>query len=263
MKTFALASLFHFILAQNLAGAVQESEKILEPSQQIHLKTSDEVEVVADFYAPKQSATGKSPAAILIHMYPANRKSWRPLVPKLRKACFAVLCYDIRGQGESVRPKEQNLKSRYGRRDPKLFAGAWRDTEAAVKWLAKQKIVDSRRVVLIGASVGCSISLDYAASNKDIRAVVCLSPGTNYMGLNSIEHIRKLGRRPVLLIAPQAERAAVLKLAEVARNATMEIHPGSSRLHGTGMFAAPYGKNLSNRIVEFVKKGAKQSEQIS
>src|SRR6185369_17684310 len=55
------------------------------------LKTSDGVEIIADYYAPKAGDTGHSPAAILVHMYPAQRQSWLPLVPSLLDAGFAVL----------------------------------------------------------------------------------------------------------------------------------------------------------------------------
>lgn len=183
-----------------------------EPSI-VHFKTSDGVKIVADYYAPKTGGKKKAPVAILVHMYPAQRGSWKPLVARLIDAGFAVLAYDIRGTGESTEPAAMKLRAKYKGRDKDHFNNAWRDAEAAKTWLAEQPGCDTSRVVMIGASIGCSISLRFGGMDGDVKAIVCLSPGTNYMGVDSIADIRKCTGRTVLLVSPEAEFGNVEKLA--------------------------------------------------
>lgn len=222
------------------------------PAERVTFTTTDGVEVVGDYYAPTTQAAGRrAPCAILIHMFPAERTSWQPLAPSLLERGFAVLAYDIRGTGESVLPRSKYLRRLYADRDPKHFASAWRDAEAAVAWLRKQKACDATHVVLIGASVGCSIAIDYAGRNKDVAGVICLSPGVDYMGLDSRSHIRKLGERRVLLMAPEGERDGPRQLAKVDKSAVVEIKPGGAEYHATRMFNTDYGPALMRRIGDF------------
>ena len=223
--------------------------------QAARFETSDGVKIEADYYPAAVKEGEKAPAAILIHMYPADRTSWKPLAPGLHEAGFAVLAYDIRGHGGSTEPADKKLKEAYDKRDSKLFADAWKDVEAAKGWLGKQPGCDVSRMALVGASVGCSIALDYAGRDEAVKAVVCLSPGTKYMGVDSITHIKKCGKRAILLISPESEYKAVEELIKASDGAAKgEKHPGGEKEHGTGMFKADYGKTVRENIVAFVSK---------
>lgn len=226
--------------------------------QRIVLTTKDGVNVVGDYYAPQPSKK-KAPCAILIHMYPATRTSWQPLVPSLHAAGFAVFAYDIRGTGESIGPKEKEryLKRWYSDRDGEHFSNAYQDTVAAADWLTARAECDATRTILIGASVGCSISIDVAARDGRAVGVICLSPGVNYMGLDSRKHIRKMKGRPVLLVAPQAERSDAETLAKLCKSAQTDVRPGGKNLHGTNMFSADYATDLMARITDFARDAVK------
>ncbi|GJQ25994.1 MAG: hypothetical protein HBSAPP02_10260 [Phycisphaerae bacterium] len=257
--------------------------------QTVSFKTSDGITIEADYYAPKPAdnsaelksgdakaddKTGekpvasadarnvaKHPVAILIHMYPADRTSWAPLVPKLHDAGFAVLAYDIRGKGGSSGGADSKLARQYADRDESLFADAWKDCEAAKKWLTARPECDTTRLVCIGASIGCSISIQYGAKDKDVKAVVCLSPGTNYFGVDSVAHIKKLMPRDALLIAPEGEYAAVTKLIQASGDkAVGGMFPGGRERHGTNLFAPDYRRSgeIMDAIIEFVTKATKK-----
>lgn len=252
--------LFFLLVAVTVPAAAQAPtvKEPLTPSadqpQAVKFETGDRVTIAADYYAADVKKGDQAPVAILIHMYPADRSSWAPLVPGLRKAGFAVLAYDIRGHGGSTEPADKKLREAYDQRDPKLFADAWKDVEAAKKWLAKQPGCDVARVALVGASIGCSISLDYAGRDEAVKAVVCLSPGTKYMGVDSIAHIKKCAKTPILLISPEGEYAAVEELLTASGGkAKGEKYTGGEERHATRMFDAPYGKQVMGRILEFVK----------
>jgi pimeloyl-ACP methyl ester carboxylesterase len=230
--------------------------------QVVQFTTEDGVSIVADYYAPEVTGKEKAPVAILIHMYPANRMSWSPLVPDLCKAGFAVLAYDIRGTGGSVEPAKMKLKKRYKRRDSELFKAAWQDTAAAKQWLGSQASCDVSRIALIGASIGCSISLDYGSRDEAVKAIVCLSPGTDYFGVDSVEHIKACGERAILLIAPESEYAIVKKLVKASGGvAKGKKYAGGRKQHGTNLFHSDDGKKVKRRILAFLRKVLPAEEQ--
>jgi len=221
----------------------------------VTFQTADGVTIEADYYPVKVDAGKKTPVAILIHMYPADRSSWKSFVPALRKAGIAALAYDIRGRGGSVKPAGKKLRQGYDNRDPAHFKNAWKDAQAARKWLSRQKNIDGRRTVLIGASIGCSIALEQASRDAKIKGVVCLSPGVDYFGVDSIAHIKKCSTIPILLLSPEGEFAAVRELVKASGGrAKAGKYPGSHEHHGTGLLEAKYGKKVRRRIIKFVKK---------
>jgi dienelactone hydrolase len=210
--------------------------------------TADGVEIVGDYYAP--AGAEPAPGIILLHMYHQDRHTWKPLIPKLVEAGFAVLAIDLRGHGESVRPAAQKLAQRAAERDSKLFNDMHQDVAAAYVWLAKQAHVDLAQFGLVGASVGCSVALDYAARDKSVDAVVCLTPGKAYLGVDSVAHIKAVGERPLLLLASEAERADSDALAKL--NASTEVRVvGPGTVHGTAMFGQIEG--IEQQITAFLQ----------
>lgn len=224
--------------------------------RKVTFNTPDGITIEADFYPVKVEVGKRTPAVVLIHMYPKNRSSWKEFVPDLRAKGIAVLAYDIRGTGGSTKPDSMNLTEQYKARSTALFQLATLDAVAAFDFLRQQEYIDTSRVALIGASVGCTISLDFANQTSDAKAIVCLSPGVNYFELDSLATIKTAASYlPVLLIAPEAEYDQVEKLAEVggARVET-EKYPGGKEYHGTNMLSAPFGDKVRERIVTFLVK---------
>lgn len=196
--------------------------------------------VIAGRYFPPPRRKGRAPMAILLHMFGSDGSAFDPLVPNLHKAGFAILAVDLRGHGESVGPPEMRLSERVYERDRKLFAAMDRDVEAAYIWLSRQPELDPARFALVGASIGCSVALKYAARDRSVDAVACLTPGTLYLGIDSLSDARKYGQRPALLIASEDERAACDELARVVAGAAVHIVPRAGTqdkmaLHGTRM----------------------------
>jgi pimeloyl-ACP methyl ester carboxylesterase len=189
-------------------------------------------------------------------MYKRSRSDFEPLVPHLSAAGLAVLAFDLRGHGDSTGSAAMKLADRVDQRDPKLFKDMAHDLTAAYEWLRDQSDVDPARFALVGASVGSSIALDYAAQDKSVDVVVCLTPGISYLGINAAEAVAKIGDRPLLLLASQAERAAVDELSRLTPKALTEIVPGppagqdQMALHGTRMFTKVPG--IEERIAKFL-----------
>ncbi len=223
----------------------------------VTFETSDGVTIEADWYPVKAEDGEKTPAAILIHMYPAQRASWKPMVPLLRdRLGVSLLAYDIRGTGGSIKPVEKELEKGYQGRDAEHFGNAWKDTEAAYAWLGQQDFINTDRVILIGASVGCSISIDFAHREPKIQGVACLSPGTDYMSIDTLSHIKDVKNAKVLLIAPKGEYAAVESIMDAGKGKAKikgKEYPGGRENHGTRMFDADYGMKVKKRLMQFAR----------
>jgi len=222
--------------------------------------TADEVVIIGEYVAPRTGKDARAPIAILLHMYNSTRSAFAPLIKPLHEAGFAVLAIDLRGHGESVAPSSMDLAGRMQRRDPDLFRKMFNDVTAAYLWLRDQPGVDPARFVLVGASVGCSVALDYAGRDRSVDGIVCMTPGTAYLGLDSQAHIEKCKDRPVLLMAAEEERSACDRLAKVVgESATVHTVPnqpalGEMGLHGTRMFGKVGG--IEKTIVDFLVKVA-------
>ena len=221
--------------------------------------TTDDDQMIAGTYYPPAGRERKTavPMAILLHMYDSDRSSFSPIVGPLHDAGFAVLAIDFRGHGASVGPLAMKLADRVKSRDPDFFRQMYRDVMAAYEWMRDRVETDPTRFALVGASVGCSVALDYAARDRSVDAIVCLTPGTDYLGLDSVSHIDKYGDRSLFLVASDTERSAADQLAELARRATVHIVKNPSalkptQLHGTRMFGQVPG--IEKRIVDYLKE---------
>jgi dienelactone hydrolase len=221
------------------SGSLDDSSKTLTPEKRAALFGKTEP---------------KAPIVILLHMYQHDSSSYDPLIPFLHEAGFACLAIDLRGHGDSVGPKALHLAEKVDRKDKNLFAKMDRDVTAAFSWIVQQKEVDPTRVGLIGASVGCSVALDYARNDASVDAVICMTPGTDYLGIDSVKHVKEYGRRDLLLLAGEDEQKAAKELGKIVPAAKLKIFDNPSppqAIHGTRMFGKVPG--VEKLIVDFLK----------
>ena len=237
-----LPNLLSLLVGIGLTSAVTG----VEP-EVVRFETLDGVKIVADYYAT--DGDEPAPVVILLHMYRSNRAAWEPLVPALHRAELAVLAVDLRGHGESVEPGDMNLADKSKTRESGLFNSMHSDVEAAYHWLSKRADVDLTRVALVGASVGCSVALDYASRDRSVDVVVCMTPGENYLGVDSKTHIARLRSQPVLLLATTGERKASDALGKLQATAVVDM-VGGGTVHGTRMFGRISG--IEERITTFL-----------
>ena len=242
---FVFTAFVAFTLVFSSANA-----EMIKP-QKAEFETTDGVKIAADYYQPMGRAI--APPVILLHMYKSDRTAWKPLVEPLHNAGFAVLAIDLRGHGESIKPENKQLRQKVEKRDTRVFNNMHKDVAAAVKWIRMQPNVDQTKLALVGASVGCSVAIDYAGRDKTVCAVVCLTPGEKYLGVDSTRDIKKIGKIPIMLLASKDERKATDTLAKLADNATAEI-VGEGKIHGTMMFGVI--KDIEDRIVKFLHKNS-------
>lgn len=237
--------------------------------ERIIFETEDGVQIVGDYLEAAKGA----PTALLLHMMPATRMSWHPFMVKLCEAGFNSLAIDFRGHGESVRGQTSMYSAgsgvTKGRRfdldngfktfDHKKFTDQEQqakilDVRAAVAWLEKNRGVDKDNLVLIGASIGANLALQYMAEDPSIKKVVLLSPGFNYRGIKTDQLMKKLvPDQRVLLVASDDDEYSFKTVKELNRLAlkNSELWEFSGLGHGTTMFERR--PELMSEVVGWIK----------
>ncbi|GEM_PF-1169194 len=213
--------------------------------EKVSFETQDHVTIKADFYLERSYA----PTVLCLPMYRHTRKTYAALVTPLRRAGFNILVMDLRGHGESA----PELAERVQNRDPRVFNSMHLDVEAAIRFLGKRGL-DTTRLGLVGASVGCSVALASAVRYPgSFRACVVMTPGANYLGINSLRDARRWHGIPLLILSSEEEapRVKVVADAFAGPRTAFRIVPGSNR-HGTRMFGKV--KGIENDIAAFLKK---------
>ncbi|OGL66411.1 hypothetical protein A2856_01815 [Candidatus Uhrbacteria bacterium RIFCSPHIGHO2_01_FULL_63_20] len=197
--------------------------------ERVTFVTEDGVEIVGDWYP---SEGGRF--AILLHIRPATKESWRRWAEILQARGVSVLAYDQRGHGESTMggtidfEKLSDDESRAKRLD----------LEAAYAWLQGKGATESD-TFLMGGSIGANLSIRFLAEHPGVKRAVALSPGLDYRGVTTDDAIRKLSDdQRVILIASDDDQhdsfASCAKLNALAPERTTFL-PQKGLGHGTNM----------------------------
>lgn len=201
-------------------------------AETVKFATSDGWEIVGTYRAGRAG----DPAAILLHMLPADRRSYDDFGARLAGAGFNVLAIDSRGHGESLQHDGKTRKYQDFSDDD--HRSSVEDVAAAKAFLAERG-ADTSRLVIIGASIGANFAIIHAAGDEDVRAVVLLSPGLDYHGVKTLDAMAAYGGRPAYLVASEEDTYAaesIGKLHEVAGGAEFKLFNNAG--HGTRIFEA-------------------------
>jgi len=166
---------------------------------------------------------GPHPGVLLLHMIYGSRMQWQDFAPQLSQAGYASLAIDMRGHGETG-----------GKAD---WTQARDDLQRAWEFLAARPEVDPQRTAIVGASMGANMALVSGTAEARVKALVLLSPGLNYYGVQTEDPIAKYGKRPVLIVVSRDDSYAAAssqKLSELAQGAVqLQLYEHAG--HGTEM----------------------------
>jgi pimeloyl-ACP methyl ester carboxylesterase len=185
----------------------------------------------------------KAPALILLHMRGGDKSTWGSLPEALLGEDFAVIAIDMRGHGQTVDPSgRQAALTQLTKSD---YRGMLFDIGAAHAFLADQPDVDGERVGIIGASIGANLGVIYAASDRRVRTVVCLSAGLDYAGLTVLDYMEALDKRPLYLIVARGDKYSYESSAKIietsAADGLKSMRAFDGKDHGTELLAAHPG----------------------
>lgn len=207
--------------------------------ENVSFTTSDGIKIAATHYKA-QNPNGA--AAILLHMRGKNRADWEDFAVKLNNSGFDALAIDFRGHGESGGGNFE----KFSQGD---FQNLILDVKAAHEYLQNKD--PNLKIVIIGGSIGANTALNYAVQNPDIKAVVLLSPGLDYMGVRTDETSKQIPV-PVFLATSSNDQQSYSGLDTWKANIkNLETVTFTDAGHGTHMFG-PHPE-LADKIIEWLK----------
>ena len=212
-------------------------------------------------HAEDESFFAQYPAVVLLHMYRGNKRDWGPLLGEFFNRDVAALTIDMRGHGEStIGIDGEDLSIRVRNRDEALFNSMWQDAAAAVDWLVS-KGHKKERIAILGASVGCSVAIDTARRDPELRVVGVLSPGVKYLGVDTLAHLENWDNRSLLIVSSEKEwgsgaKQINQKLESVPSENDEEkfyevwqLQDTGREVHGTRMLGRVEG--IENRLLDW------------
>ncbi len=187
--------------------------------------------------AVRGASSENAPGLILVHMLGTDRHRWAHFAALADQAGYISLAYDLRGHGDSQKRGGDTVSFRsFNEKD---WAAAVADIAAAKKKLLEAG-ADPDNLAIVGASIGANLALTYAKDDPQIQAVVLLSPGETYRGLEIVSVMERFRTRPVLIVAAEGDTysaSSSVKLKEAAPGfSELRMLPGSA--HGTDLLDA-------------------------
>ena len=210
------------------AAVVLAAIQSASASQRVTIRTDDGVTVGATWFEPSQRPAS---AVVFVHMLHRSRRDWEGAAQRFASDGIGALTFDLRGHGES--------SGRMSAEGEPGYAPMVLDVKAARRYLTQRSDVQQARVGLLGASIGASLAVLEAAADPSVASVALLSPSVDYRGLRIDAAIRKLGARPVLLVASDDDPYALRSARELQKSGggLREILVLKGAGHGTAMLA--------------------------
>ncbi len=227
LGALVVAALFFFPF---FSQTVEDLQRTSKEMNHITLTTEDNVRISADYY-PASGSQG----ALLLHMMPATKESWRGFAAKLQRLGVKVLAIDLRGHGQSEGGPD-GFRSFSDVQHQESIA----DVAAGARYLAEQGVAE-KNLSVIGASIGANLALWYGAMHPAVSRIVLLSPGLNYRGIETLPLAGKLQASQRVFIAASRDDDGNADMARqifeaLPENTANRLVIYRAAGHGTSMF---------------------------
>ena len=161
----------------------------------------------------EKAAEGK-PTIVLLAGTGQRKEEWRSFARALVKAGYGCAALDMRGHGESRTTPSGEVITYKKLRAGNAMKGAandyedmTRDVEALVASLTTQGVPEES-IGLMGAEVGGSVAVKYAAVHPKVPFVIMLSPGLAWQEIPLVNAVRHFKGRttPFLMVHSEADK---------------------------------------------------------
>ena len=212
-------------------GGPPPASQPVEDASIVAITTEDGLRLDARLFA----ADGRR-LVLLLHMYPADQRSWYDFARALRQDGVSALTLDFRGYGASEGEKDaENID---------------RDARAALAFARAQGY---ESVMLVGASMGGTVAI-LAAAAEPVAGVITLSAPISFRGLDAESAAGDLAV-PLAVMASRGDRSAADSLARLAERAGLDERHAvlyEGRAHGTDMLTGQDGAQVWARLRELI-----------
>jgi pimeloyl-ACP methyl ester carboxylesterase len=214
--------------------------------QKLTWSTEDGVEMVGLYYPVHR------PGAytwVLLHGLGSNKEEWDAFARQAASEGYGVFIYDARGHNESSHLKNGGTVS-YKDWQAAGPGSPWSlmpsDLASAVQMLEEKFKLSDKRIAVGGASLGANVALVYASDHASVPALILLSPGIEYAGIQAPAAFYAYRGRPVFIAASPDDAYAyssARRLADLAPGPACRMVEGKSG-HGVKMLDAEFTKTL-------------------
>jgi alpha-beta hydrolase superfamily lysophospholipase len=219
----------------------------LGAAQTVSFTTVDGIIMIGDYHAP---ANPRKPVVVMLHGLGSSRGEWVSFEKELAAAGFGYFAYDARGHGESTRSKTGTTVN-YKYFGPPGPGSPWQamvgDLDRAVRFLERSKGLKESSLVISGASVGANIALVWASEHPSSPAVLLLSPGIEYAGIETSVPVTRFSNRRIAFAASTNDQYAYqssrMLFGSIASNPRAAFFTGAAG-HGVQMFDGKFEKDL-------------------
>ncbi len=215
----------------------KDKDKVLPP-EQVTLRTTDGVTLLATFY-PSKLAKSAVPV-ILLHASKGTRGDFEQLALLLQRAGHAVIAPDLRGHGESAHADSVDRAAEL--RPADYEAMVTEDVEAVKRYLMVKNNASElniEKLCLVGVEMGAVVAINWAAQDwswpvlatgkqgEDVKALVLISPEWGFKGLrinDAVAHPNVRADLSVMLIAGKTGSKAMHEVKRLY-SALEKYHP--------------------------------------
>jgi pimeloyl-ACP methyl ester carboxylesterase len=201
---------------------------------EITFSSADGVTLEGNLFAAKGTPKG---AILFVHEPFRSSRDWAYMAEKMSRKGFTSLVFDLRGHGRSLMKGDEELdRELFGDEEYQAMSA---DVLAGLEALRAAKGVGDAPVHVAGADLGGSLGLLLADEDPSIHSVALLSPGLGYDGVSIVGAVRKLGKRPLLLVFSMEDGYARKSTEVLEKEAVGPIHVETyyGVGHGTKMLA--------------------------
>jgi pimeloyl-ACP methyl ester carboxylesterase len=213
-----------------------------------------------DLHAVWKAAQEGKPTVVLLAGTGQRKEEWRAFARALAKAGYGYAALDMRGHGESRTTPAGEVITYKKLRATKLandYEDMTRDVEALVAALTGQGVIEES-IGVLGAEVGSSVAVKYAAVHPKVPFVIMLSPGLAWQEIPLVNAVRAFKGRatPILMVHSDADKRsaketpllyAFAKNSVGENNTTLLVVPEE---RGTRMLRK--NKDLTARILAWI-----------
>ncbi len=187
------------------------------PFEEVSIPLADQLVLYGRLYDPSLTEPGeneipdseeyqgtKYPLVILLHGLNRDHLTWSDLPATLTRAGYAVFALDLRGHGKST---ITTWKRRVSWRllQPEQWKNLHRDITQVIQYFKKGEDypeVDGSQVAVIGEKLGANVATFVGKSNAEVKALVLLSPGVEFKGIDASRGLLEYGN-PTLILSNQ------------------------------------------------------------
>ena len=188
---------------------------------------------------------------VLLHGLGSYKEEWEPFARQAAGQGNGIFLFDARGHGESNHLKSGGAIS-YKDWQSTGPGSPWSrmpsDVASAFQMLRKRFGLSDTEIAVGGASLGANVALVYASAHASVPALLLLSPGIEYAGIQAPSAFYAYRGRPVFMAASPNDAYAyssARRLADLSPGPACRMVDGKNG-HGVNMLDAEFTETLLN-----------------